>query len=86
MGEMLKELGQLLRPPSSQLAELGFNAQLGEDAISIMNGSAKIGTWSETKPHLEFETAMGVHQARLQADSAIDAEGQTIDFVQSLKR
>jgi hypothetical protein len=85
MGEMLKELERLLHP-KGQLTELGFCALIGEDTISIMKGSAKIGTWSETKPHLEFKTAIGVSQARLQADSAIDAARQTIDFVQSLNR
>ena len=85
MGDMIKQLGQLLHP-KGQLTELGFYALISEDMISIMKGSAKIGTWSETKPHLDFETATGVHQARLQADSATDAATQTIDFVKSLNR
>jgi hypothetical protein len=84
MGDKLKELGALLHPPG-QLTDLEFYALLGDDTISIKKGSATIGTWRETGHHLDFETATGVRQTRLQAATAAEAALQTIDFVQSLK-
>jgi hypothetical protein len=84
MGRMLKDLGELLHPPHSRLLELGYYALLVDDTISIRRGSATIGVWRETKDHLDFETATGIRQARLQSATAIDAERQTIDFVKTL--
>ena len=83
---MLKELGLLLQTDGGRLSDLGYQALLGDGTISVMKGSAKIGVWQESKSHLVFETAAGIRQEKLQADTAQNAADQTFAFLTTLNR